>query len=63
MPTHSYRVFPRKIELIIHAPIPTGDIIAPESLREAALNIRRLVDESKKEIESSLWDKYKSEKL
>jgi 1-acyl-sn-glycerol-3-phosphate acyltransferase len=56
MPVHSYFVYPHKIELIIHDPIPTGNLTS-ENFRETALNIRRLLDESKKAIESSLWEK------
>jgi 1-acyl-sn-glycerol-3-phosphate acyltransferase len=59
MPAHSYFVFPHKLELIIHDPIPTSDL-SPENLREAALNIRRILDESRKKIEAGLWEKYKT---
>jgi 1-acyl-sn-glycerol-3-phosphate acyltransferase len=58
MPAHSYLAFPHKLELIIHEPIPTAGLHS-ENLREAALNIRRILDESKKEIETGLWEKYK----
>jgi 1-acyl-sn-glycerol-3-phosphate acyltransferase len=58
MPRHSYLIHPHKMELIIHDPIPT-DSMSSENLREAAQNIRRLLDESKKEIESTLWAKYR----
>ncbi|MDR1436519.1 MAG: 1-acyl-sn-glycerol-3-phosphate acyltransferase [Candidatus Symbiothrix sp.] len=59
MPAHSYFVFPHKLELIIHDPLPTAGLHS-ENLREAAVNIRRILDESKKEIETSLWEKYKN---
>ncbi|MDR2621496.1 MAG: 1-acyl-sn-glycerol-3-phosphate acyltransferase [Dysgonamonadaceae bacterium] len=59
MPVHSYWVYPHKLELIIHDPIPTTDLRS-ENLREAALNIRRILDESKTKIESGLWEKYQT---
>jgi 1-acyl-sn-glycerol-3-phosphate acyltransferase len=58
MPTHSYLIYPHKMELVIHEPIPASAVTA-ENLREAALNIRRLLDESKQKIESGLWEKYR----
>jgi 1-acyl-sn-glycerol-3-phosphate acyltransferase len=58
MPAHSYFIHPHKMELIIHEPIPT-DSMNPESLREAAQTIRRLLDESKQKIESGLWGNYR----
>jgi 1-acyl-sn-glycerol-3-phosphate acyltransferase len=57
MPAHSYFIHPHKMELIIHDPIPT-DSIHSENLREATQNIRRLLNESKQKIESSLWTQY-----
>jgi 1-acyl-sn-glycerol-3-phosphate acyltransferase len=59
MPIHSYFIHPHKMELIIHDPIPTDNLVST-NLREAASNIRQLLDESKKEIESGLWSKYQS---
>jgi 1-acyl-sn-glycerol-3-phosphate acyltransferase len=58
MPVFSYFIHPHKMELIIHDPILT-DNLTSENLREAATNIRTLLDASKKEIESSLWEKYR----
>lgn len=58
MPIQSYWLSPHKMELIIHDPIPTEGITT-ENMREAAVAIRGLVDESRKEIESALWDQYK----
>jgi 1-acyl-sn-glycerol-3-phosphate acyltransferase len=57
MPRHSYLIYPHKMELIIHEPIPT-DSIRSENLRETTQNIRRLLDESKQKIESSIWEQY-----
>lgn len=58
MPIGSVLINPHKLELIIHDPIPT-DHIQLENMREAAVKIRELVDESRGAIESGLWDKYK----
>lgn len=58
MPINSYLLNPGKMEMIIHDPIPTDQLKA-EDIREAAVNIRRLLDSSRKEIESSLWYEYK----
>jgi 1-acyl-sn-glycerol-3-phosphate acyltransferase len=58
MPISSFFINSHKMELLIHDPIPT-DRINPENLRETALKIRELVEESKKEIESDLWERYK----
>jgi 1-acyl-sn-glycerol-3-phosphate acyltransferase len=58
MPITSYFIYPHKMELIIHDPIPTGQI-NPENIREAAVKIRELIDESGEKIESSLWKQYK----
>lgn len=58
MPIDSYFLNPHKMEMIIHDPISTEGLTAND-LREAATNIRGLVDKSRKEIESGLWEKYK----
>jgi 1-acyl-sn-glycerol-3-phosphate acyltransferase len=58
MPISTFFINSHKMELLIHDPIP-ADYIKPENLREAALKIRELIDESKKEIESDLWEHYK----
>jgi 1-acyl-sn-glycerol-3-phosphate acyltransferase len=60
MPIHSYFINPHKMELIIHDPIPVKPSESG-TLREKALVIRSLIDESKKVIESGLWEKYQSE--
>jgi 1-acyl-sn-glycerol-3-phosphate acyltransferase len=59
MSIHTYFIRPHKMELIIHDPIPTENLPL-ENLRETATGIRRLLDESKKEIESALWEKYQT---
>ncbi|MDL2222896.1 1-acyl-sn-glycerol-3-phosphate acyltransferase [Bacteroidales bacterium OttesenSCG-928-M11] len=58
MPINSYLLTPHKMEMIIHEPIPTEHLKAND-LREAATNIRDLLNKSQKEIESSLWYEYK----
>ncbi|MDR2056715.1 MAG: 1-acyl-sn-glycerol-3-phosphate acyltransferase [Dysgonamonadaceae bacterium] len=58
MSVHSFFIHPHKMELIIHEPIPTSSITS-ENLRDAAQNIRWLLDESKKRVESELWAKYR----
>jgi 1-acyl-sn-glycerol-3-phosphate acyltransferase len=58
MPITSFFIYPHKMELIIHDPIPT-DRINPENTRDAAVKIRELMDESKQAIESGLWEKYR----
>ncbi|MDR0427109.1 MAG: 1-acyl-sn-glycerol-3-phosphate acyltransferase [Dysgonamonadaceae bacterium] len=50
---------PHKMELIIHNPIETKDIVS-ENLREAAENIKKLSDVSKEKIEHGLWERYNS---
>jgi len=59
MPRGSFWINPHKTELIIHDPIPTKDLVF-DNLREAALTIRTLTDQSKTEIESDLWTEYKT---
>lgn len=58
MPIDSIRLNPHKMEMTIHDPIPTQDLQA-DDLRQAATNIRSLVDASRREIEAGLWDKYR----
>jgi 1-acyl-sn-glycerol-3-phosphate acyltransferase len=58
LPIHSYLIHPHKMELIIHEPIET-DSIQVENIREIALKIKELVDESRSKIESGLWDEYR----
>jgi len=57
MSIHTFWINPHKMEVIIHDPIPTNHL-ASENLREATTNIRVLMEQSKKEIESGLWKKY-----
>jgi len=58
MPRNSFAINPHKMEMIIHDPISTEGLTS-DNLRDAALHIRTLVEKSKAEIESSLWEKYK----
>ena len=58
LPIHTYLIHPHKMELIIHDPIKT-DSIQVENVREAALKIKELVDESRAKIESGLWEEYR----
>ena len=55
LPIHTYLFHPHKMELIIHDPIET-ESIQVENIREAAVKIKELVDESKGKIEAGLWD-------
>lgn len=59
MPITTYLINPHRMELIIHEPIPAPET-KPENMREAASAIRKLLDESRQEIESSLWPCYKT---
>ena len=58
MPICSYFITPHKMELIIHDPISTEGL-ASENIREVAVNIRSITDQSRSEIESGLWERYK----
>jgi len=58
LPIHTYLFHPHKMELIIHEPIET-DSIHIENIREAAGEIKKLVDESREKIESGLWEEYR----
>jgi len=58
MPIHSYRINPRKMEIIIHDPIPMDDV-RPENLRELTVKIRALIDQSRNTVASGLWEKYR----
>lgn len=58
MPINTYLINPHKMELIIHDPIPTKDIEI-ENLRDAAVKIGGLIEESRTKIESGLWEQYK----
>jgi len=58
LPIHSYFFNPHKMELIVHEPIET-DSIHIENIREAAVKIKELVDNSREIIESGLWEEYK----
>lgn len=58
LPIHTCLIHPHKMELIIHDPIKT-DSIQVENVREAALKIKELVDESRAKIESGLWEEYR----
>jgi len=58
MPIDSYLIHPHKMEMIIHDPIQL-DGIAPENLREVAVQVRELVDRSKAIVGASLWEKYR----
>jgi 1-acyl-sn-glycerol-3-phosphate acyltransferase len=57
LPIHTYLIQPHKMELIIHDPIETHSI-QMENIREVAVKIKELVDESKRKIESGLWEEY-----
>ena len=59
MPINSYRINPQKLEMIIHDPIPV-DEIQVENLREVAVKVRELIDQSRETIASRLWEKYKT---
>lgn len=54
----SFLLNPHKMEMIIHDPIPTDNLLT-DNLREKAINIRNLVDISKEQIQSDLWNDYK----
>ena len=58
MPIDSFLISPAKMEVIIHDPIRI-DGISPENLRELAVKIRELSDQSKEIIASKLWEKYR----
>jgi len=58
MPIGSYLINPHKMEMIIHDPIPM-DEIHPENLREVAVKVRELVEQSRGIIASGLWEKYR----
>ncbi|KAA6348093.1 1-acyl-sn-glycerol-3-phosphate acyltransferase [termite gut metagenome] len=57
MSKKSFCIRPHKMELIIHEPITTPDLV-PDTMREAAVAIRTLTEQSKSSIESTLWNKY-----
>jgi 1-acyl-sn-glycerol-3-phosphate acyltransferase len=54
----SYFIHPHPMELIIHDPIYTENLQV-ENIREAAAHIRDLMEQSKEEITSGLWEAYK----
>jgi 1-acyl-sn-glycerol-3-phosphate acyltransferase len=58
LPIHTYFFRPHKMELIIHDPIAT-DTIDTRDVRETALKIKELIDESRAKIESALWEEYR----
>lgn len=58
MPIGTHRINPHKMEIIIHDPIPM-DETRPENLREVAVKVRELIDQSREIIASALWDEYK----
>ena len=58
LPIHTYFIRPHKMELIIHDPIET-DSIQVENIREAAVKIKELVEESRRQIESKLWEEFR----
>jgi 1-acyl-sn-glycerol-3-phosphate acyltransferase len=58
MPRSSYFINPHKMELIIHEPILTKDFVS-DNLRDTAVHIRTLTEQSRAAIESGLWDEYK----
>jgi 1-acyl-sn-glycerol-3-phosphate acyltransferase len=58
LPIHTYLLHPQPMELIIHDPIETHSIQV-ENIREAAVKIKELVDESRGKIESGLWEEYR----
>ena len=59
LPIGTILLRPHKLELIIHDPIPTEDIQIND-MREAAVKIGKLMNESKEKIESGLWEKYQT---
>jgi hypothetical protein len=58
MPTNSYLINPCRMEMIIHDPIHL-DKVPPGNLREVAVKVRELVDQSRSIIASSLWEGYR----
>ena len=58
MPINTYRINPHKMEMIIHDPIYL-DNVPPENLREVAVKVRELVDQSRSVIASALWEEYR----
>lgn len=54
MPIDSYFINPHKMELIIHDPIPTRQYAA-DNIRDLAVNIRALSEQSMNEIAGDLW--------
>lgn len=58
MPIGTFLINPHKMELIIHDPIPTEDIIITDT-RDAAVKIGGLVNKSREAIESGLWEQYR----
>jgi len=58
MSINSYRIHPSTMEMIIHDPIPM-DEVRPENLREVAVKVRELVEQSRGIIASGLWEKYR----
>jgi len=57
MPVQTYRINPHKMEMIIHDPIDMDEFHS-ENIREIALKVRELIDQSRSVIASSLWEKY-----
>lgn len=58
MPIGSFLIRPHKIELVIHDPIPTDEIVF-ENMRDAAVKLSGLAERSKTVIESGLWERYR----
>jgi len=58
MPIDNYLINPAKMEMIIHDPIEINGI-ASDNLRELAVKIREISDQSKEVIASGLWEKYR----
>jgi 1-acyl-sn-glycerol-3-phosphate acyltransferase len=58
LPIHTYLIHPHKLELIIHDPIETNSVQV-ENIREITLKIKELIDKSRTEIESGLWEEYR----
>jgi 1-acyl-sn-glycerol-3-phosphate acyltransferase len=58
MPPGSFLLHPRRLEIIIHDPIPTANI-RTSGIREAATQIRELTDLTSQKIRSALWEHYK----
>ncbi|MDR0682327.1 MAG: 1-acyl-sn-glycerol-3-phosphate acyltransferase [Dysgonamonadaceae bacterium] len=58
MPRNVYFIHPHPMELLIHPPISTKDLIS-DNIRDTALNIQQLIEKSRTEIESGLWEEYK----